>query len=225
MSTLSVPVEQDTEVRAITKQATDLRQLAIDCVVTDAQGVEWATAILGDIAKGLKAAEERRVWFVRPLNDHVKAINEFFKGLVAPLADADRTLRNKVLAYRESERQRLAAEQARLKAEADAREAAARAAIKTLGATREEVKAALDSADAAIEAMEQVPPPPAPTVRTALGSTTARRVMDFEVIDKSKVPGDYLVIDVPTVRAAIRAGVREIPGLRIYEKEVLAVKA
>ena len=125
----NLPIQDDAEVRAITKQASDVRDLELKCVVEGPQEVEWATALLGEIAKAQRAAEERRVWFVQPLNEHVKAINGLFKNLVAPLVEADQTLRRKVLAYRHAEQQRIAAETARLQVEHDAREAVARAAI------------------------------------------------------------------------------------------------
>jgi hypothetical protein len=47
-----------------------------------------------------------------------------------------------------------------------------------------------------------------------------RMLWTFEVIDKAKVPIEYLYVDEQVVRQAItgKDGLREIPGLRIFEK-------
>jgi len=46
----------------------------------------------------------------------------------------------------------------------------------------------------------------------------------YEVIDVTSVPESYLAVDHAEVMAAIKAGTREIPGLRIYQDQTLAVK-
>jgi hypothetical protein len=58
------------------------------------------------------------------------------------------------------------------------------------------------------------------------GSTAyVSRSWTFEVIDLDQVPREYLSLDVAVVREAItRAGVRDIPGLRIFQAEALRVR-
>jgi hypothetical protein len=47
----------------------------------------------------------------------------------------------------------------------------------------------------------------------------------FEVIDLDRVPRTYLSLDTEAVRAAItKKGVRDIPGLRIFQSENLRVR-
>jgi hypothetical protein len=217
-------IQERPEVQALAKQATDTVALAVSAVVEDQAGVEWATAVLGELAKQRKQVETLRLSFTAPLNESLKTINAFFKTLDGPLAHADLSLRNKVMAYRRAEQERIAAESARLQAERNAKEAAARAAIVNPATSIAEGQQALAVADAAAEALGTVPPPPAPTVKTAFGSSTARRDWDFEVITLSQVPVEYLLINGPAVREAIRRGVRDIPGIRIYQKETLVVK-
>jgi hypothetical protein len=226
------PVGHDVEVRAITKQVADVRQLAAECVVNDPKQVEWASALLGEIAKLQKTAEARRVWFVGPLDKHVKSINLLFKSIVAPLVEADKTLRYKVLTYRETERRRVIAEQERIRAAAALAEAervlqqqAAKLAAAALPLIEDDLPEETGPVRAAVPVQEaQAPAPPAPTVRTALGTTTARRIMDFELTDISLVPKQFLLLDETAIRIAIRQGLREMPGIRIYEREILAVR-
>lgn len=49
-------------------------------------------------------------------------------------------------------------------------------------------------------------------------------VWTFEVVDINAVPREYLVLDETAVRRAIQAGIREIPGLKIYQKPLLYIR-
>jgi len=62
-------------------------------------------------------------------------------------------------------------------------------------------------------------------VRTESGASAhTRKVWTFEIEDLEKVPGKYKVVDDKVVNADIRAGVRNIPGLKIYQKETTVFK-
>lgn len=62
------------------------------------------------------------------------------------------------------------------------------------------------------------------TVQTARGSATRRKVWTFEVTDPSSVPRQFLTVDEKAIRAAVKDGEREIPGVRIFEESSLAVR-
>jgi hypothetical protein len=90
-------------------------------------------------------------------------------------------------------------------------------------------KEALDKMPAPVQADEMLPdvsePKPVQTAsfseKSALGTTyTVKRwTAEFETADLAKLPREYLKIDEVKVNEAIRAGVREIPGLVIKEVE------
>lgn len=50
-------------------------------------------------------------------------------------------------------------------------------------------------------------------------------VLDFEIIDVSKLPREYLVPNPVAIRTAISGGARDIPGVRIFEKMRVASRA
>jgi hypothetical protein len=52
----------------------------------------------------------------------------------------------------------------------------------------------------------------------------AAKVWKFEITDAVAVPREYLSVDEVLVREAIRSGVREIAGVRIYQEEQLRVR-
>lgn len=83
-------------------------------------------------------------------------------------------------------------------------------------------------------ALAKAAPPPSTTTRVAGGSASVRKEWTFEVVDLAIVPREIqvgeakatlLVLDESLVRRLIKsAGVRSIPGLRIYQDAGLAVK-
>jgi hypothetical protein len=64
-------------------------------------------------------------------------------------------------------------------------------------------------------------------IRGDYGATAfVRRSWSFEVVELDRVPREYMSLDVTVVREAItRDGVREIPGLRIFQAEALRVRS
>jgi len=118
----------------------------------------------------------------------------------------------------EAEEHRAAAE--RLAGEAQSLEGRRRAA--------EELRLAEDAAARAAASGEQATAVLEPTrIRGDYGATAfVRRSWSFEVVDLDRVPREYMSLDVTVVREAItRDGVREIPGLRIFQAEALRVRS
>lgn len=101
------------------------------------------------------------------------------------------------------------------------------ARVKDLKAAAAKHAKAVDKAETKGAPPPPPPPPPAapvtvvaPQVNTRLGGTTsANQVWDFEIIDPNLVPRQYLLIDETGIRrAVIRDKVREIAGVRIFQK-------
>ena len=62
--------------------------------------------------------------------------------------------------------------------------------------------------------------------RSETGSSVhLRKDWVWDVWDISLIPGKYLVVDKVAVNQAIKSGIREIPGIRIYETESAIIKA
>ena len=69
-----------------------------------------------------------------------------------------------------------------------------------------------------------VVPQLAKTQRAELGQAIAQKVWEFEVVDPKQVPRDYLRVDESAIRRAIMQGIRNIPGVKIYQTERLTVR-
>jgi Rad3-related DNA helicase len=185
-----------------------------------------------------KALDAIRDAHVRPLNTEVQDVNRVFKTLFT-LIDARRdVVRLMAEAWQRKEKAALQAEQERLRRieeEALAKEAEARARAEA--AQRPELKAAAES-EAAQHMRTQLDaelarPREAPRVLKSAGggSTALQQKYDLIAIhDLDKVPQDYWRRDVviealeKAIRAAVRSGVRAIPGCDIGPVTKLAVR-
>lgn len=66
---------------------------------------------------------------------------------------------------------------------------------------------------------------PSTKLASASGSVATRKRWQAVVVDSALVPREYLVVDQKLINAAVKDGVREIPGVTIDQVEELAVRA
>lgn len=205
-------ISQNTEVLELSTEVSVLENRAASLAVADEASLNQANSWLVDIKRLKDAVEAKRTFFTKPLNDHLRTINAFFKTFSEPLVRADAILRDSVLKYRREQDAIRREEEARLRAEAEERQ-------------REAIKQAQESG---------VPiPPPTPlpvipqqqskTMDVGDGKVIAKKAWTFRIVHAGEVPREYLSIDEKKIRAVIKAGIRNIPGVEIYEEESLAV--
>ena len=180
--------------------------------VRDEASVSAAVPIAGQAKALAKAIDERRRELVERPNQYVRAVNNLARQFTDRLEAAERGLKAKLAEY-----------QHRLEL---LRREAERAAQERARALEAELKAEAEAHG--VEA-PQVPmpvlPKPETVVRTDEGMTAyTRKVWTFAVVDEAQVPREYLSLDRQKVLGAIRAGVREIPGLRIYEETQVSIR-
>jgi len=226
-----VPSDQLERVRtlgAITRiETADAEAVAVD-----------GLAFIQTVARNL---EKARTQLVGPLNTKVKEINATFKAMTEPIGHAEERVKSALLDWRRRERERIEAEQARVRRENEERERAAAeevakqtaAVIETTveqaveaGFSQEEAAqlADMEAADvvAAPVITEVAPAPVANTTRSTLGSAVGRMVWKFAVTDPAMVPRAYLAVDEKAIRLAMNAGIRDIPGVRFFQEESIA---
>jgi len=159
----------------------------------------------GDVLKRIKVRlkdlAEQRLSYTRPLDESKKRIMEDFKEATAPLEDLESSIKSIMLSWAREEQKRLDIEQARIDAEA--------------------LKKAQD------EKLSEVTVPVVNTqVKTQRGDFSTNTVVKrwtWEVEDEQLILRQYLVIDKSKITEAVRRGVREIPGVKIYQREDLRV--
>ena len=211
---MSVELVPEVEVKEISTETNRVVAAANAIIVADETGLQEATDILSWIAKAKKQVETKRRFFVKPLQEQVSSINNLFMDYKAPLDKADKTLRNKILTYRR--------EQEHLRQEEE----------KRLHKLQEKEQKRLERQ----AQKKNAPPPPPPvagpavesqakTIRSEMGSVSAREVWDFDIVDVDKIPKEFMIPNEKAIRAAVKAGIRSISGVRIFQREELSVRA
>ena len=186
-------------------------------IISD-EAVDEASAFLKKVRDTEKLIETKRLEFTAPLNQSLKALNSTFKKLREPLDEVKQLVSDKILAWRrvEAERVRKEEEVRRKEEEERTRE------------VQEAFKAEADSKDKqeVIEEIikeEEELKPVIEQPKNKIGNVQTRKVWTYKVIDNDKVPGKYTAVVPVIVNQAIRDGVRDIPGLEIYQEEKLSI--
>jgi len=206
---VKVKPEADAAVIALHEQSLKLEHYATALVIASDDDVKGATNDLSIISGLKKAIEEKRKEYTQPINEHLKAVNEAFKTFTEPLDRADRITRDKVLAYRqEQERRRQETEEiARME-----REAAER-------------KAALTGEPIVAPEVVEIPPEAPDRYRAEMGTLGKATIWKWEVVDFPLLPDRFKMENATLIGKVVRAGEREIPGVRIWAEETLRINA
>lgn len=147
-----------------------------------------------------KSVEDRFDPIIKPAWKSYKAGTAMKKEILAPVEEADKILRGKIVAFRQAKEVQAAKMQLRrLKKAAEAEEAG-------------DEETALFYEEEAEAVVAQV------------GNSTVQKRWTWEVVSRQKVPREYLELNSAAINLAIRNGERAIPGLKIYQKENLSVR-
>ena len=156
--------------------------------------------VLRNIADMKKNIEKRRTQITGPLNTSLKATNTMFKELAAPFLEADGILRAKITRFHDiKEAQAAKMRERRLEKAAEAEEAG-------------------DEETALVYEQE------ADAVEAKVGKSVVTKRWTWRLVDAAVVPRFYMEPDEMRIMAAVHEGVREIPGLEIYQKAGVSVR-
>lgn len=155
----------------------------------------------------LKQAEEKRKELTRPLDESKKRIIELFKPYVDKLSSGINCL-NTALHHYHADKV-AAAEAARLAALAQ--EAARIAATKGTGEIIQPLS-------------KPVVPAVAKSSRAHLGMVTYREDYDIQIVDANLVPRDLCEPSMSRIRARVKSGVTNIPGILVTRKYISSAR-
>jgi len=211
------------KIAKLEKQLEKREKLGTITEVNNKDEAEIALEVLADAMKIEKEVEAKRKELVAPINDVKNKIqaraNELkdilpaevkrVKGLVIDFQTRQEALERKA---REEEMERQRKAQEKLDAE--------KAELDNVGDfLSDEEKAAKEQELAELEAEASQTNEFKDTKTKGMRST-----WKGEVTDESKVPREYLVVDQTLINKAVKDGVRNIPGVRIFEEKNLAVR-
>lgn len=218
-------------------------------VVHDEATKTKAIAIAGGAMTLTKHLKNTQGVLVAEPESYVKAVKNLFKGPLDRLAFVAKSLKDKAGNYEHQQRMERAKEEAAAREEARRQQERIDAEARRLKEeaerkTREAEKKLRTEKDAAARALlertiaeetaaAQVQPPvvvvpvvtqPETVTRTETGSGHLRMVWDFRLVNEAEIPHEYLMPDEKKIRQAVKNGVRQIPGVEIFEKPVTTIR-
>ena len=168
----------------------DVSSLEVVDAGSESKGLEIAKTIKSHMT----AIEDIRKTAVKPFNDKVKLINDFVKTISNALSSLDYSIRSKMRQYAEElEAERRKQEEKNAKKIEKAIEKGKPVPIIQVVETHERAK-------------------------TDVGTISYQKVWTFQIINDSQIPREYCTPSESMIRAAVKAGQRMIPGVRIYEE-------
>ena len=186
---------------------------AKDLEVKDDDSNAMAVEMIAQVAGLRKDLNDHRLQVIKEEDKFVRSVNSFVlsfsKKLEAIIKDV---LKPKVGDYSYQLELKRREDERIMKEAADKKQAALDAEAKK------------KKVDPVIMPNMLAPRKPTP-VRTESGTASTRYEWDCEVVDIEKVPRDYLVFEKSKAMFAIKSGgLRDIPGLRIFEKPIVTVR-
>lgn len=182
-----------------------------------------ATEYLKNIKNKLKMVEDRRNELVLPLNNYIKKLREDFKPFQNELEKFKKLIESEILRYNKIRKERLRIE-AEEKRKADLQrlkeeEEKSRLLGQVFDDSNQDVIA--DAIKTQHDKLENKDIIVDTGIKTDKVKTSIKKQWTYDIIDENQVPRDYCSPDHYKIQTAIKNGIREITGIRIYEKEIV----
>ena len=195
------------ELAALETSSQPLLRWLHDLKVTSPDQQKDAEDLLISARQAWRQADEKRKELTRPLDDAKQRIIDLFKPYMNRLETGINILNRELTAYHQTLLQ-LRQEQERL--------------------ALNEQAARMREAEETGEVVEPPPPIETPLVtktsRAHLGTVTYRQDPDIRIVDPDKVPRDLCIPSLPRIRARVKSGVTNIPGVLITTKPVTVAR-
>jgi hypothetical protein len=189
------------EIQKIEQSVSPLVQKAGRITIKSQTDVDKASINLRELQQVERSIEAKRLEFTAPLNQSLKAINDTFKLLKAPIQQARGIISNRILEWRRIEQDRIAKEEER----------------------RRKIQEAHAKQGHDVNAPVILERP-----ENKIGNTQVSKVWKWEVEDFAKLPDEFKVINSVALNTALREArkenkVPEIAGVKFYEDESLSI--
>lgn len=197
-------------------------------VVNDAVSYDNTVLFLKEIAQKKKDFKAQRDKYVKPMKDSIKAIDEKLQEPIKTLEKMEaivrETLNNYLAEVNRREQERLALEKKKAEEEAlrkmEELEHAKLQSGEYDDVTQKAIARTVDhEQNKIVEATTKQE-----KINLSTSGASVSMVWDFEIIDKAQIPLEFLKVDETAIRNAIRAGEREISGVKIFQKPQLSLR-
>lgn len=185
-----VPLENTNHTVIIRNVIDDMVEFTKSLVVKDETSYKKITSLYRQAREWKKCIDAKRKEMTEPLRKQTSAINDKAKDLTDPLDSVIDMANAKANGYLQM------LEEIKRKEDEKLREAAA----------------LFDAAD------ELYIPPMEKTIRGDGAVTVTKKEKRFKLVDITKVPTKYLMIDEAAIKKDLQLGLAEIPGIEVFEE-------
>ena len=179
--------------------------------VKSAAAASNATEMTGQVKRLVKSVDDRRKEIIADPDSFVRKVNGFVKPISDRLKAIEALLKRKLSdhAYQVELQRR----------EIEKKQEAARIELQR----QVDAEAKAKGVESVVIAPVSVPTKKEP-VRSDSAVSSAVMVWRHEVIDAAAVPRNYLMVDDKALAAAVKAGIRIIPGVKVFEEAEMRVR-
>jgi len=189
------------ELAVVKTQITKAVAAAQELTIKTEEDAKGATDLLSKIKLVGKLIAEKKEAITKPLMEAIKETRALFAPLEASYTEAERTIKGKMIDY------------------SDMVEEANRKKAEKIESKVEDGKMSFEKGSEKIAAL----PDAQAKVEGNKGQVTFRIQKDIKVVDKSKIPLEYMEPDLVAIRRAVLAG-QEVPGIKVVERKGVAAR-
>jgi hypothetical protein len=175
--------------------------------IIDEGGAQVGTEFVKRTGDLLRQFEALRVAEKEPFLRDSRVVDSTFKAFTTPLLEASNAVRRKLDTYMAEQKRKADAEAKRLRDLAEA-----------------ERKAAAESGQAAPASAPVIQSAPIQTRSAGGALASARTVWKWRCTDLAAVPRAYMQLNETAINGAISGGLRELPGIEIYEETKATIR-
>jgi len=191
------------EVQEYQTQVSFVKESADRLAIQTHEDMVVASDLLGSVKRVKEAINERKNDITRPLMSALSSARDLFKPLEAGYAEAEKTIRAKMLTYSIKEEERIASAQAKIEGRVER------------GTMRQ---------DTGIKKLEEIGDVPK-SFDGSVSKTSLRTVTKVRIVDESMIPREYLVPNTVAITNAVLRDKIVIPGVETYEEKTIVSKS
>lgn len=179
-------------IQVLKAQTTQKMNAAVALEIKSPEDLEKGKDILNKIAQYKKAVKAQKDKILKPMNEAVKEVRNFFAPIEERVDQADQEIRGKILSYNRVVQEKQAKEQVKIEEKVAAGTMKQETAEKKLEKQAEQVAAI-------------------PT----------RKVAKLVITDEQAIPDEYWVIDMVKLRKAVISDRVAVPGTKVEMEETI----
>lgn len=201
----------DLAIAEIKGQIEQLSREGTALVITDNESFAYAGEFARKIKQAQKQVDDTRKGMTRPLDESKKKIMDLFRPVEDRIAELERSVKGSMLVYQTEVDRKIRIEREE-QAKKDAEELAQR------------MKDAEFFGETSVDIEPSKPETMPVNVAPVASGVSTKMVWTFEIIDESTLPREMLSVDTKKIKAAVDFGMRDVPGLRIYQQPIISVR-